>query len=229
MNLLNLFLDLINLFYPFHCVSCGAVLLPVENTLCIKCIYELPRTNFHLDPNNEVAQMFWGRVHIQYATAFLFFQKGGQVQTMLHKLKYKNQKEIGIGIGKLIGLELKNTQLSEIDLIVPVPLHKSKYRKRGYNQSELIAIGLAESMGKPVETKILYRAIANPTQTRKHRYERWTNVEGIFAIKNSERIVNKHILLVDDIITTGATIEASASALLNLENVKVSIFAIAKA
>ena len=173
--------------------------------------------------------MFWGRVHIQYATAFLFFQKGGQVQTMLHKLKYKNQKEIGIGIGKLIGLELKNTQLSEIDLIVPVPLHKSKYRKRGYNQSELIAIGLAESMGKPVETKILYRAIANPTQTRKHRYERWTNVEGIFAIKNSERIVNKHILLVDDIITTGATIEASASALLNIENVKVSIFAIAKA
>jgi ComF family protein len=161
--------------------------------------------------------------------AYCYFQKGGHAQKLLHKLKYKGQKEIGYELGKMIGYDLLNSPFVESDVIIPVPLHKSKFRKRGYNQSEYIAKGIAEIMGNPVDTDSLYRAIANPTQTKRHRYERWINVEGIFVLNNPERIANKHILLVDDVITTGATLEACTNALLQAENVQVSIVALAKA
>ena len=145
------------------------------------------------------------------------------------QLKYKGQKEIGVELGMIMGRDLIKSLFHQIDIVVPVPLHHSKKRKRGYNQSECVASGIAKSMSKQLDTKTLIRTIANPTQTKKHRFERLTNVEGIFALKNPENIENKHILLVDDVVTTGATLEACVSALLTAKNVKVSVVAVAKA
>ncbi|MDP4207424.1 MAG: ComF family protein [Bacteroidota bacterium] len=221
--------NLLNLFYPRLCAACDDTLYRNEPFLCTGCHYNLPRTNFHKNDENDVAKIFWGRVPVQYATAFYHFQKGGLVQNLMHKLKYKGQKEIGSELGKIIGKELCQSNFNEVDVIVPVPLHKSKLRKRGYNQSECIAVGIAEAMNKPMDISTLYRAKANATQTRKHRFERWTNVESIFALKHPETIANKHILIVDDVVTTGATLEACANALLQAENVKVSIVTLAYA
>lgn len=221
--------DFIALFYPNICAACSEPLVQNEQLLCTTCRYELPKTNFHSDPDNEVARIFWGRVKIEHASAHFYFQKGGRVQELMHKLKYKGQQDIGIELGKMIGRDLQSSPFSQIDAIIPVPLHPIKKRKRGYNQSECIASGISETLNKPVDTKSLQRKIANPTQTRKHRFERWSNVEGIFALTNPEALANKHILLIDDIITTGATLEACASTLLQAKNVKVSILAVAKA
>jgi len=229
MSSINIITDFFGLFFPRICASCNESLFRNEIFLCTRCLYELPKTNFQNDPENEVAQMFWGRIPIRHAMAYCYFQKGGHVQKLLHKLKYKGQKEIGYELGKMIGYDLLNTSFIESDLIIPVPLHKSKLRKRGYNQSEYIAKGISEVMGRPVDTGSLLRAIANPTQTNKHRYDRWTNVEGVFVLNYPERIANKHVLLVDDVVTTGATLEACTSALLQAENVKVSIVTLAKA
>ena len=229
MTLTNIIRHLIEVFYPSLCAACDEPLVKNENLLCTTCRYELPRTNFHLHPENDITQIFWGRVPIEHATAHYYFQKGGPVQKLIHKLKYKGEKDIGFEIGKIIGRELNQTCFNEIDLIVPVPLHKSRQRKRGYNQSECLANGISTTMSKPVFSKVLFRRIANVTQTKKHRYERWENVESIFVLKNPELIYFKHILLVDDVITTGATLEACATALLQAEGVKVSIVALAKA
>lgn len=229
MSIINILNDFTGLFYPKICASCDDSLVRNENLFCTACRVGLPRTNFHHDKDNEVAQIFWGRIPVEYATAYFYFQKGGRVQKLLHKLKYKDQKEIGVELGRMIGRDLVQSSFNQVDVIVPVPLHKSKKRKRGYNQSECLAEGLSMSMMKPLDTTSLFRAIANPTQTRKHRYERWTNVESIFKLRYPEAIANKHILLVDDVITTGATLEACASALLEAEGVKVSIVTAAKA
>jgi ComF family protein len=142
---------------------------------------------------------------------------------MIHEMKYKGRKDIGIKLGEMMGRDLIKSDFKEVDVIVPVPLHKRKKRKRGYNQAELIAEGLVRVMSKPVDKQTLFRVLANPTQTKKHKYERWENVQGIFQVKNYFHLENKHILLVDDIITTGATLESSAAALLEIPGVKVSI------
>jgi ComF family protein len=223
------FSDFIGLFFPKICASCDNPLVRNERFLCTKCLCELPKTNFQTNKENEVAKIFWGRVLLENATAHFYFQKGGHVQKLLHKLKYKNQKEIGIELGKIIGYDLAETPFSFIDLVVPVPLHKSRLRKRGYNQSEYIALGISQVMGKPLDKKTLLRSIANPSQTRKHRYERWMNVDGIFNVNSFEKIANKHILLVDDVITTGATLEACVHALQSVPNIKVSIAVVAMA
>lgn len=225
----NLLRDFAGLFYPRVCAACADTLMRNEHLFCTTCRYELPRTNFHNDAENDVAKTFWGRLPIVNASAHFYFHKGGRVQELLHKLKYKGQQEIGIELGRMIGRDLVSSQFNEIDIVVPVPLHKKKLRKRGYNQSECIARGISETLGKPLDNKTLCRVIANPTQTRKHRYERWANVDGIFALSNPQNIVNKHVLLVDDVLTTGATLEACASALFQAENVKVSIIAAARA
>jgi ComF family protein len=200
-----------------------------EEMLCTSCLYHLPKTNFHNDSTNEVAQTFWGRAKVENAASFLYFQKKGIVQHLMHRFKYKGEKEIGIYMGKMYGFELQNTPYTEVDILIPVPLHNRKYKERGFNQSELIAQGIAEALQKPIDSKSLRRKIANPTQTRKHRYERWLNVNEVFEVKNPEVLSGKHILLIDDVVTTGATLESCANVLLECENVKVSIVTLAKA
>jgi ComF family protein len=223
----NYFYNFISLIFPRLCAACGNNLAGTEQSLCTKCLYELPTTNFHDDPENEVAKLFWGRVKIEKATSFYYYFKGSKFQKPIHQLKYRGQKHIGVDLGRIFGLHLKETGFSNVDLIIPVPLHFRKLKKRGYNQSELIAIGMAETLEKPVAANILFRAVYNPTQTKKSRYERWANVDGIFLCKNENLLENKHVLLVDDVITTGSTLEACAHAISGIENTRVSVATLA--
>ncbi|MDY6799977.1 MAG: ComF family protein [Bacteroidota bacterium] len=221
--------DFFNLIYPNLCVVCNNHLVSQEKLICTSCLYNLPKTNFHLDIENPVSQLFWGRTKIEYATSFYFYHKGSKYQKMMHKFKYHDCKEIGFILGRYFGSQLKDSVFNQVDLIVPVPLHKSKLKKRGYNQSEFVARGLSESLEKEVDAKTLIRSVATSTQTRKSRFERWKNVERIFDIKEPERFRNKHILLVDDVVTTGSTLEACANTLLEVPETKVSIATLAVA
>ena len=219
----NPFPHFFNLLFPQVCVACGDALDKNEEYICLKCLYHLPKTNFHNISENEMEQRFWGKTPIERATAFFHFNKESSVQKILHQLKYKGNKEIGELFGKQIGIEF----CWNVDIIVPVPLHAKRLRQRGYNQSEWIAKGISKQWNKPLDVENLYRAIENPTQTKKGLYERWENVNDIFKIKDSAKFRNKHILLVDDVMTTGATIEACAKAILQSGNTKVSMITLA--
>jgi ComF family protein len=226
-----LFLDyLTELLFPRLCVVCGDRLIEQEQWICLNCLHHIPRTNFHLSADNPVAQIFYGRVPIEYATSFFYFSKGSQYQTLLHSLKYKGMKELGAEIGKHFGIDLMQSPgFSSVDVICPVPLHPSKEKKRGYNQSWWIASGIAKQMNKELDAQNLKRVTATETQTRKSRFERWQNVEGIFELSNPETFEGKHILLVDDVVTTGSTLEACAVAIHSATNAKVSIATLATA
>ena len=221
--------DFLDLLLPRICCGCNAVLTTSEEHLCTKCMINLPRTGYHKEIENPTAQTFWGRVNIHNASSFLHFNKKGMVQHIMHQIKYKDNLELAIFMGTHAGHELKNTPFEGVDVIIPVPLHKSRLSKRGYNQSERIAKGIAEILNIPLDTKSIIRARSSESQVTKKRYQRWENVEGIFEVVAPQLITNKHILLVDDILTTGATIEACAREILKTEGTKVSIFTLAKA
>lgn len=222
--------DFFALIYPKVCVACGKSLFKKEYSICTYCSYHLPKTNFHLLTNNPIEKIFWGRVEIFSAASFYNFGKGGKVQHLIHELKYKGQKDVGVTIGNLYGSELKKSKnFNSIDTIIPVPLHPKKQKKRGYNQSEFFAEGLSKSMNVQTDFKTLFRVYESETQTKKSRFNRWKNVESVFQLKNEERLKGKHILLVDDVITTGATIEACAQTLLQIPETKVSVATIAYA
>jgi ComF family protein len=215
------------LIFPHYCAACGQALYRNETILCMSSYAELPRTGFHSDPENEVAQMFWGRVPAENATAFMYFAKGSRYQQILHELKYNGQKQIGAAMGRMFGSELKNTRFSAADMIIPVPLHPAKLKTRGYNQGELIASGIGEILQIPVKTTLISRTLDTSSQTHKSRYERWENVRHIFHCENPGALRNKHVMLVDDVITTGATLEACASCLVAVEGIKISLVALA--
>jgi len=227
MKLFQYIKDFFNLFFPDLCIVCNTHLVSQEDLICTKCLYNLPKTNYHKDLDNPVSRLFWGRTKVEYATAFFKFNKGSNYQEMMHKFKYHGNKEIGCVLGMSFGNQLINSDFNKIDLIVPIPLHKSKLKKRGYNQSEWISIGLSETMQKPLDVKSVIRSIATETQTRKGRYERWKNVEEIFKVTNEKELRGKHILLVDDVITTGSTMEACINTILKVKDTKVSVAALA--
>jgi ComF family protein len=220
--------DLFSLFFPNLCQGCGKPLIRGEEAICSICHFHFPKTYFHNDPDNPLNKVFWGRVNLEAVAAYLYFQKGSTVQHLMHRLKYKGHQEIAYRLGKWYGAELRGADVfREVDLVIPVPLHPRKLSKRGFNQSQVFAEGLAVVMQVRTELRCLYRKVDSKTQTRKARYNRWENVENIFAMKNPERISGRHILLVDDVITTGATLEACAQALLEVPGVKVSAATIA--
>lgn len=224
------FRDFIELIYPRTCGACNIPLLYGERVICTKCLAELPYTYFHKDKNNQVAQIFWGRVPLQAATSLLYFHKKGRTQHLLHLLKYKGRKDIGIFLGQILGNQLKeNDDFKTIDAIIPIPLHPKRQKQRGYNQAECIAIGISLIMNVPVENNLIIRNIETKTQTKKNRTERWENVKNVFSIQNQFAVKNKHYLLVDDVVTTGATLEACAQTLLSIPNTKISIASLAKA
>lgn len=227
--MLGLLYDLVHLFYPYGCIICGNRLLRNENYLCTACLFELPRTSFQDYTDNIMHRLFWGRVPVCYATALFYFSSSDQYQPLLYQLKYYGHKEIGQIMGKMLGEELLGSSFTEVDAIVPVPLHPRKYRKRGYNQSESIARGIGAILNKPVYTHVLYRAVDTDTQTRKSKYERWRNIQGVFEMHPDMRLTQQHILIVDDVITTGFTLEACALPLLNDPTNKVSLAALAMA
>ena len=229
-KLKNPFIDLISLLYPELCHACGNSLFRSEKLICLSCLYKLPRTNFHLEKNNTIEKIFWGRFRLEKASSFLYFAKGGRVQNLMHEFKYRSKKEIGFYLGELYAHDLtKEEWFKDINLIIPVPLHTKKKQIRGYNQSEEIAKGLGKQSSIPIEIETLKRNVASETQTKKSRFRRWENVSEIFSLENEDKISGKHILLVDDVITTGATLEACAQKLLSVKGVKVSIASLAYA
>jgi ComF family protein len=220
--------DLTELFFPKLCITCGDRLVSQEKYLCMNCWLDLPLTNFHLNSENKVAQLFWGRVEIENASAYFGYKKGSRYQHLIHFVKYKGLKELGFETGRRFGFQLLNAPgFAEVDLIVPVPLHPEKFKKRGFNQSEWIARGMAESMKRELSCENLFREVHTSTQTRKNRFERWQNVEGIFGVKDIDQFHGKHILLIDDVVTTGSTLEACAFQLLKIDKTKVSIATLA--
>lgn len=222
--------DLISLFYPRLCAGCNTPLVKGEEVLCLKCMADLPKTNYHLYVENPVYQIFIGRANISLATSFCRFDKGGRLQHLLHQLKYKGNREVGHKMGILFGADMiQNILYQDIEAIIPVPLHPEREKKRGFNQSVEICKGLSESMNRPLILGNLIREVHTSSQTRKGRFERWENVSGIFRIKNGPLLAGKHLLLVDDVVTTGATLEACCGPLLEIPGVKVSIATLASA
>lgn len=225
---MKLIIDFLSLIYPNVCQVCGKSLFRNEHILCMKCKHHLPKARFTNDRDNPAAQVFWGRVPLKMVITGFLYNKGNAIQQLIHSFKYRGFKEIGIFLGAELGTEIaKNDLCEDITFIIPVPLHPKKQKKRGFNQSEIIAVGIAAKIGAKVNTSILYRKTSSGTQTRKSKYERWQNVESIFSIKDESLLKNKHILLVDDVITTGATIEACAQCLLQVEGVRLSVAAVA--
>jgi len=228
MAVIRILTDFIRLFYPNLCMVCHNDLAQGESVICISCLYNIPRTKYWFDPDNSVAKIFWGRAFVQNACSFFFFAKGSRYRKLLHHLKYNGKKEIGFVLGKEFGNELKRVDsYKNIDFIVPVPLHPKRFKQRGYNQAEEIAKGLQESMGIPLSTKNLIRSGYTETQTRKTRTQRVENVSKAFRLENSDDFKGKHILIVDDIVTTGATLEECASVVLEADDAKVSIVTLA--
>lgn len=201
-----------------------------EKVICTSCQYSLPFTNFHLQPDNIVARQFWGKVNLQAAYALYYFTKGGKVQNLVHHLKYKGMQQIGHVAGNIAGGQLvKNEIFYSADVIIPVPLHNKRLKQRGYNQSTCFAEGLARKLNAIVDDSSLVRIQATETQTKKGRFTRFENMQEVFSVIHPEGLKNKHILLVDDIVTTGSTLEACAAELLKIEGVKLSIATIAYA
>jgi ComF family protein len=222
--------DFIRLFFPNVCYACGEALIEQEDVVCTACYFKLPKTGFHMHQENIISQIFWGRVHIHSATSFLFFNKGGNVQRLMHALKYKGHKEVGIFMGKLFGESLKESAyFNTANMIVPVPLHPKKQYKRGFNQSEVIAEGLQTSLEIPVSINNLVRLSYTSSQTKKARYNRWENVKGVFKVNDESAFEGKHLLLIDDVLTTGATMEACVAPLLKIPDTKVSVVTLAYA
>jgi ComF family protein len=199
--------DMLNLLFPELCNACGNYLYHGEKEICTKCLFDLPYTDFHLFHQNRVAQQFWGRLPITAAMALLYFKKGTKVQQLLHQLKYNDRTEVGVKLGNLLGEKLKQSAYyNNVDLIIPVPLHPKKQKQRGYNQSQFIAEGLASVLEIPTSADNLVRDKMTESQTKKARYTRYENMQEVFSVSKPNDLNGKNVLLIDDVITTGATL-----------------------
>jgi ComF family protein len=226
----NIAEDFVNLFLPRLCLACRGHLVRGERILCTECLLSMARTDFHQKRDNLLEQAFWGRCLIERAAAYSVYNRGSRIRKLIHSLKYEGRTDIGRILGEMYGAVLAESGFMDgIDLIIPVPLHPARQRKRGYNQSECIARGLTGSTGVAYRSDIMIRAEGGGSQTSRGRYERWENVEGLFRVRKPDQISGRHILVVDDVITTGSTIEACVIALQSAGNVRVSVAALAAA
>ena len=216
----------LNLFFPHCCAGCGSDRLHSDSQICFRCLAALPETVFERLPGNPVEKTFWGRIPLQAATAHYYFTKRSMVQHILHQLKYKGNRELGWQLGRIMGLQLLQSCRFHTDGLVPLPLFPDRERKRGYNQATLLCEGIAEILRVPVLQDAVTRPLFTSTQTRKGRMERWKNMEGKFLLTNEQRLRHQKILLVDDVITTGATLEACGTVILEAEAVELSVAAL---
>lgn len=216
------------LLFPPRCVVCGTLLGEGEEGICMKCNMVMPRTNFHRQADNSVEQMFWGRFRLERATSYFFYQKGSAFRNILYQLKYYGRQNLGRVMGRFVAAELALSDFfAGIDMIVPVPLHPRRQLMRGYNQSQRIAEGLSAVTGIPVNTGLVVRIRNTQTQTHKSSYERWENMEGVFSLLRPQLFAGKHILIVDDVLTTGATVTACADAFAGVEGIRISVLTLA--
>jgi ComF family protein len=226
--MINPFKDITNLFYPEVCLICDKTLTEHEVHTCLACRIDLPITGFSAKDANEVEISFYGRVALQNATSLFFYNRKGNVQKLIHQLKYKNQQKIGFFLGEWMGADiLESNRFKNIDYIVPVPMHPKKLKKRGYNQVTSFGKGLAKKMNIPFVENQLISVSKTKTQTFKSRLERSTRIDEKFQLINDHIFQDKHLLLIDDVITTGATLEACCIPLMQVENIKISIATIA--
>ena len=224
----TIFSDTLHLFYPHICTGCGSDLLQQNNLLCLKCITNLPETNFAQHANNPIEKIFWGRIPLTAAHSEFYFSKESLIQQLIHQLKYKGNTAIGFYLGELMGKTLlTSNRFNKIDALIPLPLYPDKERKRGYNQAAIICDGMSAVMNVPVIKNNVLRLRYTDTQTKKHRVERWENVAGSFIIKDESKLKGKNLILVDDVVTTGATLEACGAMMAVIEHVKLSIATLA--
>ena len=218
--------DLLDLIFPRYCAVCGSILSATEKDICVNCLCGMPIVeDIH---KSEIEKLFWGIVPVERATSYIYYRKGSPYNNLLHRIKYKDHPEIAVNLARAAATEMCIQGFFDgIDAIIPLPLSKKKERLRGYNQSDYIAKGLSQKSGVPVIRGCVARTVANETQTHKNRDERWQNVDGIFAVLKPEQLQGKHLLLVDDVVTTGATIAACAKCMTSLHGTKVSLFTLA--
>lgn len=220
--------DFSHLFFPHVCAGCGTDIVSLQSILCIHCMNQLPLTNFHFHANNPVEKHFWGRMPVTSATSLCHFTSGSLVQHLLHQLKYNGNKEAGYFLGGIMGATLHTAErFRHVDILVPLPLYAERQKKRGYNQSAVLCNGMSGIMQVPVAANAVIRLSATETQTRKTRIDRWKNMEGKFELADAASIAGKHVLLVDDVVTTGATLEACGHELLKATGTKLSIATLA--
>ncbi len=216
--------SLLHLAFPPICEGCGSDALPPAHELCSHCLSLLPETHFHRLPGNPVERIFMGRLPLAFASAHYYFTRDSVIQRLMHGFKYEGQKDLGRFLGRLMGNALRaNPVVASIDALVPLPLHPAKERKRGYNQATVLCEGMAEALAKPVFTNLVMRRTHTETQTKKGRTERWSNMEGKFQLRDPSQADGRHLLLVDDVLTTGATLEACGRALLEGINTSLSL------
>ena len=222
--------DFLHIFFPHVCSGCGNDIIGKNAVLCIQCLEKLPVTNFHFHRENQVEKVFRGRIPVEAASSFLYFSKDSLVQRLLHQIKYKGNHELGYVLGRMMGEELKKSdRFQMVDVLLPLPLHASKEKERGYNQAMVLCAGISHAMNLPVCSNAVRKVQYTETQTHKNRIERWQNMEAMFELVNREEIQHKHVLLVDDVITTGATLEACGHELLQAANLRLSIATLAYA
>ena len=217
-----------DLFYPRTCLVCGHALQSHEKHLCLHCIQNIPRTQLHLhSEDNIMEQLFRGKANVEKAVAFFYFTHDGDYRHLIHQIKYNGEKECGRYLGEIYARELGLDFFSDIDLIIPVPLHPKRLKNRGYNQSEWIAMGISDFTGIEIDLHLIGRSGSTETQTNKNRYERWENTQNIFSLDNTAEIEGKHLLLIDDVVTTGVTLLSCINTLSNIKNIKISLLTLA--
>jgi ComF family protein len=223
-TLKDLINNFIRLFYPALCVICKEPLIGKEHFFCLECFLNLPKTNYQSNVENQAFDRFLGKIPLERASSFLYYNKGGIGQTLIEEIKYKGNRNLGVWIGAYMANELISSEFFEgVDYLLPVPLHSSKEKKRGFNQSERIAEGIAKVTQIQMDTKNVFRRKANTSQTKKGRFERWQNTQGLFDMKDPELFAGKHVLIIDDVLTTGSTLESVAQSILKSQGARVSI------
>ena len=227
---MSIWTDLWKLFFPQCCLVCGKTLLEGEEYLCFHCLSNMPRTHLYLQKDNEMEKELWGKFPIERASAYLYYSKGGDVKKLLTDLKYRGNADLGCFLGRCMTREMLSSGFFQgVDGIIPVPLHPRKQKIRGYNQSIMLANGVSSVTNIPVWNDLLVRTQYTQTQTRKGSYERWLNVKDMFECTSPDRLRGKHVLLVDDVFTTGATLVACADAFRQIPNLRFSVLTLALA
>lgn len=220
--------DFLHLIFPHNCTGCGSDILDEQQQLCLHCLSNLPVTNFFNQPGNPVETNFYGRLPLRNAAAGYFFTKESLLQHLIVQLKYRGNKDIGFYLGQLLGTFIaKSDRFSDVDVLVPLPLNPKREKRRGYNQATALCNGMAATWKRPVAENVVVRKVYTETQTHMGRINRWQNMDGVFDVTNPSALAGKHILLVDDVVTTGATLEACGSEILKIPGTTLSIATLA--